>query len=58
MVLHNACFPMKISFVTHKKAIVYVIFVVHTHPVIYSCLQEHLPTLVFPNCSRIPWYST
>ena len=33
-------------------------FVAHSHLVIYSCVQEHLPILMFPNHSRNSWRST
>lgn len=45
-------FPMEISCLTHKNAFVCITLVACSHPVIYSCLQEHLPTLTFPNWSR------
>ena len=45
-------FPMEISCLTHKNAVACIISVAHSHPVIYSCLQVHLPTLMFPDWSR------
>jgi len=45
-------FPMQISFLTHKNAFACITLVAHNHPVICSCLQEHLPSLMFPNWSR------
>lgn len=40
---------MGISCMTHKNVITYTISVTHSHPGIYSCSQEHLPTPAFPS---------